>query len=333
MGLDVKNSRFLYKRYSYPLKIVVFEHPSRLGYFNPEFFEIGIHKKMVYAKDEILLKDLIRHELAHYYCFIKHGNSILDHGKEYHDICQKFGWGEEVYKAYIVLSDKDFIPSPSTNKILSKIQKLLSLSTSPHKEEAELATLKANELLIKYNLNAHAISDKQEMALKRLLQAKRTSAKLQAISTILRSFFVYPVISYTTCGVYLEIFGEKTNIDIAEYVGFFLDTRLDEIWCEIQKKHPNMRGITKKNSFFRGLAKGYTDKIKAVQEKADHKNALLVIEKILQEQIGMAYPRLSQTSSSGKSCKTAQELGKKEGKNLNIHQGIHSKGSEGYYLT
>lgn len=333
MNIEVRKNRFLFNRYSYPLKFVVFEHPSRLGYFNPEFYEIGIHKKILYAKDDSLLQNLLRHELAHYYCFIKYGNSISDHGKEYHDACKSFGWDKEVYSAYTVLLEKDFATSPTSNKILGKIQKLLSLATSPHKEESEAATLKANQLLIKHNLKTYAISNDPEMGLKRLLHGKKASTKLQTISSILRSFFIYPVISYTTTGVYLEIFGEKTNIDIAEYVGLFLDKKLEELWKEIQNKRPEMKGITKKNSFFRGIAKGYKEKIKRIHETAENKNGLLVIEKALQEHIGMAYPKLSSTKSSAKNCKTAQELGKKEGQNLNIHQAVHSSSSKDFYLS
>jgi hypothetical protein len=335
MKLEMGRKRFYFNNYSYPLDIIVFEHPSKLGYFDQEFFEIGIHKKMLFCKDQNILTNLLRHELAHYYCFISCQETIADHGSYYRQICKKFGWDKEVYSASVALSDTDFSSSITSHKVLNKIQKLLSLATSPHANESEAATLKANELLIKHNLKADNLPGDKQMLSKRLFCEKRASVKLSAISSILRCFFVFPVLSRTSEGSYLEIFGDSTNIKIAEYVGVFLDKKLDEMWEETKKSHPSMKGTTKKNSFFRGLAKGYTEKMKSFQSQAAHKNALLVVEKVLQEHVEKAYPRLSSKSSSYQNCKTASMLGEKEGKNLNIKQGIakNSNGSSSLFLN
>ena len=42
MGFSVRRSRFLLNGYLYPISIVTFESPDKLGYFNPENFQIGI---------------------------------------------------------------------------------------------------------------------------------------------------------------------------------------------------------------------------------------------------------------------------------------------------
>ena len=72
MNLKMDSSRILYQRTFYPLNIVVFEDQTRLGYFDSRFYELGISKKlMLYAKEEVLFS-IVRHELAHFFCFIKH---------------------------------------------------------------------------------------------------------------------------------------------------------------------------------------------------------------------------------------------------------------------
>ena len=93
-----------------------------------------------------------------------------------------------------------------------------------------------------------------------------------------------------------------------------------------------MKGITKKNSSFRGLAKGYTEKMKSFQKQEVHKNALLVVEKVLQEHVEKAYSKLSAKKSSYQNCQTASLLGEKEGKNLNIKQGISKNSKESSLL-
>lgn len=325
MSLRVTQTRFFLNRYSYPFSIVIFEHPSKLGFFNPEFYEIGIHKKMLFCKDEKLLLNLLRHELAHFYCHIQYTDKIADHGSVFRKTCKKFGWDKDVFNANVVLTETDFSPSITSNKILGKVQKLLSLASSPHIKESEAATLKANQLLIKHNLRSGSLPEKEQMIARRLFKEKKGSVKISTIASILRCFFVSPIVSRSTEGTYLEIFGDPTNIEIAEFVGNFLYIKLDSLWEETRKKHPSMKGVAQKNSFFRGLASGYTEKMKSYQGQKEHKNALLVIEKKLQEHVEKAYPKLYSKKSSYQHCQKASLLGKEEGKNLNIKQGLKTK--------
>lgn len=332
MALLVKNDRFCVLNTFYPLHFVVFEHPSHLGYFNPEFFEIGIHKQMIFIKEDEQLKNLLRHELAHYITFIQYGLKVDSHGKEFHKVCTQYGWGFQVSAATTEVSEEKLFLH-SSNVIFKKIQKLLSLATSSSVHESQSATLKANELLLKHNLEAFSSLEIQhEMLLKRILKYKRYSSKMEAISLILRSFFIYPVVNHAKESCYLEVVGEKTNVEIAEYVGHYLDQKLDELWKETQKKYPLLKGIANKNSFFRGLAKGYKEKITALQADQNQSQALLKIENALEQQIKMVYPRLSTTSSRYKHCEKATALGQKEGKNLTIHQGVGKNNSSEIYL-
>ena len=60
MGLDVRRSRFVWRGYLYPLNFVVFEDRQKLGYFNCDSYQIGLHKKLMYlAKDEVIENILI----------------------------------------------------------------------------------------------------------------------------------------------------------------------------------------------------------------------------------------------------------------------------------
>jgi hypothetical protein len=313
MKLRVGRTRFFIKNTSYPLHFVTFEHPSKLGYFQSDLMEIGINKVFLFESEEKLL-DLIRHELAHYLTFIEHGSYVPHHGKAFHAICKRYGWNTEISRAVIQIEK-----ITQNEKLLDKIRKLLSLAKSHHQSEAEAATLKAQELLIKYNLDLRESGD--TMHLLRILPQKRSSAKLHAISSILKTFLVHPVFNHGKGCVYLELLGEKVNVEIAEYVAHFLDQKFELLWKQAKKEQPKLKGLASKNSFFRGLSEGYLSKTQP-QTKA-----LVKIEKQLIEIAHRVYPHLCHAKSFSKHHKIAAIMGQKKGKKLFIQHGIKTNNS------
>ena len=259
---------------------------------------------------------------------IKYGQLEPDHGTQFREICQSYGWNRDVYLSQMNL-EKENILNESTDKILSKVKKLFALSSSSNAHESEAATLKVNELLLKYNLENVDNLDDPEMILQRVLQGKRASAKLQAISSIVRSFFVFTVINHGKNSVYLELFGNKTNVKIAEYVAHFLDHEMDKLWKDNKKSHPKLKGLASKNSFFRGLARGY--ETKCMQRTSDSK-ALLRIESSLAAGVQMAFPKLTHSYSSFKHCDAGSKLGMQTGQQLQIRPGINSTSDTPVFL-
>jgi len=306
--LKVGRTRFFIKNTSYPLHFVTFEHPSKLGYFQSDLFEIGINKAFLFESEEKLL-DLLRHELAHYLTFIEQGPHVPHHGKAFHAICRRYGWNTEISRAVIKIEKVT-----QNEKLLDKVRKLLSLAESPHQSEAEAATMKAQELLIKYNLDLRERGD--TMHLLRILPQKRSSTKLHAISSILRTFLVHPVFNHGKGCVYLELLGEKVNVEIAEYVAHFLDQKFEFLWNQAKKENPKLKGLASKNSFFRGLSKGYLRKTQT------HSKALIKMENQLIETAHRVYPHLCSTKSLSKHHEIAAIMGQKKGKSLIIQNGI-----------
>jgi len=310
MALKCGSRRFWLKDIGYPLHFVVFEHPTKMGYFDAEMYEIGVNKCFLF-EETTSLQDLLRHELAHYLTFIIYGPSVPHHGQEFRQVCALYGWETEVKRATIPPAKQR-----QTLRMVEKVQKLFALSQSHHTHEAELAMLKARELLIKYHLT-NVSEEKEEMHIHRLFKQKRSSAKLQAIASILKHFFVYPVFNQGKNCVYLEIFGDPINLEIATYVGHFLDKELERLW-----KHSSLKGLRAKNSFFRGLAQGYDQKMKPLpnQEKA-----IVSLENQLAKAASKAYPNLSTTSCRSFADLKATRLGSDLGKKLQIKPGLHKK--------
>jgi hypothetical protein len=329
MKLKMERSRIHYKGILYPLNVVVFEDNTRLGYFDSQSYELGLSKKLMFqAKDEVL-KNIIRHELAHFMCYLLYGPRVL-HGEEFHDTCRSFGWGPEVYSAYanIDLENSKITDTDSkTEKLLARLKKLLALASSDNIHERELATLKANQLLLEHNLDLSKqnATDDETVYVKRVLEATRKSAKHVAIYEILKTFFVSPVFNHGRGVFYLEVIGDMTSVELADYVAHFLDHELEVIWREIQKENPKLKGRASKNSFFTGVAKGYVQKIEKQKSTIATGSDLVAIEKNIQKNLRIVYPRIGHSSlSGGMHNADAHNAGIVKGSNLSIKPAISS---------
>jgi hypothetical protein len=325
--LKVTGDRFYNRRLetSYPIKVVIYNNKSMLGYFDSDFYELGFHECLMHASRE-QLHNLVRHELAHYMIFIDYGNAIQPHGPEFKAFCKLIGWNEEVYKATTCLEDGLNASPIEESNVFRKVKKLMALAGSSNKHEAEQAMIKSQQLLLKHNIEDKYIGseDEEKIFLKRIMKQKRENAKMRAIARILETFFVNIVYSRTENFIYLEILGSAANIEIAEYVASVLEHELDKLWSHAQL-HANLRGTVAKNSFFLGIAKGYCNKIQALKREyeSDVANALMVIEKKLVDAKAMVYKRLSSTRSSGNHCSMSSALGEQMGRQLNINPAIN----------
>lgn len=338
MNLKMERSRIFFKGILYPLNIVVFEDSTRLGYFDSRTYELGLSKKLMYQAKTEVLKNILRHELAHFMCYVLYGPQVL-HGEEFHNVCRNFNWGPEVYGAYanIELENNKIIEeNEKTEKLLARLKKLLALASSDNPHERELATLKANQLLLEHNLELGKIEAHAEetVYVKRVIEASRKSAKHVAIYEILKTFFVSPVFNHGRGIFYLEVIGDKTSVELADYVARFLDLELEVIWKDTQKKNPHLKGKSSKNSFFNGVAKGYIEKIEKQKSELATKSDLVLIEKNIQKNLRIVYPRIGHSSlSGGKHNEDAHSVGKKTGANLSIRPGISTGGSRTLLLS
>ena len=143
LALKVFGERFYdkFQRASYPISIVIYNDKRMLGYFDPNFYELGFHEQLMQVNKQQQI-NIIRHELAHYLVFINEGYSNRVHSPEFRAFCMSVGWGEEVYRATFMLDAHDDVAGEK-NGIFRKIQKLMALSSSSNANEAEQAMIKS----------------------------------------------------------------------------------------------------------------------------------------------------------------------------------------------
>ena len=284
----------------------------------------------MYSTKEKILKDILRHEFAHYLTFIHHGSGVQAHGEEYRNICHHYSWGENVYKASANLEqlNSNLEGDLNAEKIIDKIKKLLKLASSENEHESQAATIKANELLLKYNLNLIESESFETLYVDKLIIQKRKSAKLIAIYDMIKHFMVTPILSYGKGQVALEATGTKANIELAHYVAGFLDQELERLW-DIYKKENNLTGTKAKNSFFLGLAKGYDLKNQQMMKNFSpvQSQNLVMIKNKLDSQVKKIYHRLSSSASGNSLDQTSFNAGKSAGQSLSINRGLNNNNS------
>jgi hypothetical protein len=326
VGLKVIGDRFYdaSQNSSYPIQIVIFNDRNLLGYFEPAFYELGFHLCLMSAKKE-QLRNVIRHELAHYIICMKYGGAVQPHGSVFRQFCASMGWGEEVYKASALLDSEQNVVQAEESSVLRKVKKLMALASSSNENEAELAMIKSQQLLLKHNVESESlcVDEEDQAVLKCILGQKRVGGKMRAIARILQTFFVHVIFRKARDLTYLEILGSSVNVEIALYVASFLDGELEKLWHQAQRMG-SARGVMAKNSFFRGLAKGYCAKIEALQytHSPDVTGALMVIEKQLTSMSSMVYARLSSAKSYAGHCQASSTLGEQMGKQLTINPAV-----------
>jgi len=211
----------------------------------------------------------------------------------------------------------------------------MALASSDNPHEAELATIKANQLLLEHNLSylQEKSENDESFVVKRVIKSSRKSTKHDAIYTILQTFCVAPVLNYGNGYFYLEVTGDKTSVLLADYVANFLNYELDILWKAAQKENPQIKGLSAKNSFLRGVAQGYIMKINQEKSKNANSHDLVLIENNLLRQKSIAYPRLHGSSAPApKNDPSARSLGIQKGRNLSIKPGLSTSTSKIFLL-
>lgn len=329
VGLNVHKKRFQYNDYLYPLSVHVFEGGQKLGYFDPRYSYIGIHKNLITSANQEFIDNLLRHELAHYLCHIKYPLGIQAHGEEFRELCRSYGWGAEVYLAADSLekAQSEHKEFQQRQRIVSQVQKLLNLANNPsNPHEAQAASAKANQLLLKYHLeDLHLDEQEEEVYRQQVLHFKRRSGKADAILHILNQFYVQAIFNTGSHGSCIEVIGERASVELADYMAKYLSTELETLYKKAQQKDPdNLKGLSAKNAFFKGLADGYIQKIKTARQKAtSDTKALVAMENKLKRQSQLVYQnRLGRLRSKRQGHHFAEEKGKESGAQLQLRKGV-----------
>ena len=333
-GVQVARTRFRSADgCTWPIVLVAIDDRTRLGYFDPRDCSIGIHKRLMFTAKNRVLDDLLRHELAHYFTHIEHHDSdtaIRAHGREFRAVCDAYGLPAAVREASIdVREANESIEGELQNEaVLERFRRLMSLSESDNEHEAALAVLRANELMVKHNLDASAAAgagrEEVEYCVKLVIPYKRSSPRRSAIAEILREFLVFPV--HGCLG--LEVTGTRANVEQAEYLASYLDRALAAAWKRARSDRPNQKLRVK--PFMQAAASSFLEKLrraKSALPEADQK-ALVVLDRELEWAGRGAYGGgVQMTTTSYRTCDVSTSYGARAGAELELRRGVTASGT------
>lgn len=237
------------------------------------------------------------------------------------------------------------------NNILLKIKALFDKAESAKQmgslEEAESFATKAQELLMKYNLEMSdvrdaASADKKEAMVKGDIKFEELTGRhesdwvLDLYNVIARHNLCAVVISRrrdaTGSYRYLSLIGYKSNAEIVDYTVKQLVTRIRAM---SRSAFSQYFGDTKRNTWVRGYLRGAVNGINikltgAVKEltQANPGVGLMIIsnEVQLKETMTKLYGKLGKSSQTRLKGQDGFEKGQQDGKNMSIHKGLDGKG-------
>ena len=278
-------------------------------------------------------QEVLYHEMAHQYVEeILRIRDALPHGEVFQKICHENCFDHKAsgdLQTWAGSKSKSKL-GLKANKMIDKIHKLLALAQSQNQHEAQLAMVKAQELLLKYNISLLDAETNWNYIHKQIGEIGRKNPIKSLIGTILSKYFFIEAIwvfgydqHKNKEGRVLEIYGTHENIEMAEYVHDYLHNISEVLWLEHRHKK-KIIGNRHRRTFIYGLLHGFSNKLETHVAENKSRSLIWKGDPRLREYYRRRNPRIcTERSYYSGSSKDAYNSGLNKGKDLVIHKGIH----------
>ena len=305
--------------------------------------------------------DVLRHETAHQICETCFKDLVEPpHGPRFRQVCQWIGARPQASGGYPALDQTVFAgdgdsasaegAETAAARLVVKVRKLLSLSTSANQAEAEAALLKARELQAKY-AEELASAEEQECASAEAMYTvgvgpavRRVSPDGCLVGNILQEFFHVFVVwdhqpDLERPGQHLKqlmLSGTRKDLKIASYVFDCLTSYMEHAVYELPT---NVLGrvLTSKRSllsFKIGVLTGFQNAMREQNQRPEMRALVHSDRSRLEEYRKWIYPRLRTTSSRVSSTDAAaRAAGEAAGRKFTLRHGLDKSGKLPKRLT
>lgn len=243
----------------------------RWGSWSSSRREICISHQLVFHHPWDAVCEVLLHEIAHQLADeVLKADQELPHGPTFHHACYLLRANPRASGRYPTLHERyahDAV-SCEEDRIMRRIEKLMALSQSQNRHEAEAAMVKAHEMIRKYNLSILERKTQRDFISIHLGRpALRHLRPDYALARLLVDFYFVEgvwVSSYVMekgkMGRVLEITGTAANVRIAAYVHDFIRQAIDARW----ELHPDHQRLNRhgKSDFAWGVIEGFYAKLK-----------------------------------------------------------------------
>jgi hypothetical protein len=233
--------------------------------------------------------------------------------------------------------------SDSERAVARRIEKLLALGQSGDEHEAEAAVAKAQKLALKYNIEQLQSGVDSDYSLRVIGPAKsRMPSYFWGIMRILCDFHFVTYICRThnvledyewTRRSVIELYGTAQNLDMAEYVFYFLWHQGELHWSQYKAEH-KLRSNKHKLSYLNGLYVGVWERLdKQRQDVAENEALVWRDDPKLEAFFRERNPRVRTTRRSSRLYEAAHSAGNAAGSKLQILSDLLNKSATcTYYI-
>ena len=311
---------------------------SRWGSWDGARKEISISRRLALDYPWDSVREVLHHEMAHQLADgISGGGTESAHGPTFREACRLLRANPCASGTYLPLKERYAGERLSDDdRILLKIRKLMALSKSRNRHEAEAAMIKAYELMARYNIDLITRDRSREFVSIFVGQpALRHTRDTYHLSSRLVDFYFGQgiwvsawVADKEKMGRVLEITGTPENIVSAEYVHDFVKNHIDVQW----RRYNRGKRLTRhrKTDFATGIIEGFRTRLDCRPTAENGDRAPGQIVKIedprLAAHVRHRYPH-TRTSRSVVSHQDEQVLedGREIGRRMVISRGLTEK--------
>lgn len=260
--------------------LVIEDHLTRtLGYWNRDRRQIILSGLLFRRGCWSDVVAVLKHEMAHQVVdevFVT--SNETDHGPAFKRACTLLDIEPD---ATMRLADQP----EAVDSMRRKIEKLLALGQSTNHHEAERALAKAHELALRYNVRMIESAATRSHRFRKVgSMYKRIPAHVWAVANLVSDFYFVHYVAHVYCGQHemlqdgnrqIELYGTEQNLDMAEYVFYFLLRQGEREWQVFKECRPNAKGRRDKASFLRGVYAGFRSKLDAERHALATEKALV----------------------------------------------------------
>ncbi|MGO8992951.1 MAG: SprT-like domain-containing protein [Polyangiaceae bacterium] len=311
--------------------VVLSSSTSHLGRWIGDTRVLELSRRMVLAQPWAVVIEVLRHEMAHQYVHEVLGEtSETPHGPAFRAVCERLG----VDPAASGLPRASASPHDDvTTRAVERIARLLALAESPNVHEAEAATLAAQRLMLKYNIDARTRPPTGYDFRTLGTPTGRVEESQRILAGILAQHFFVEVIWIPVYrplegkrGSVLEICGSRANLEIAEYVYGFLTHSCHRLWVDHKKAH-GLRSNRERRTFQSGVMSGFSSKLAREAKKHRAEGLVWVKDGDLGDYFRRRHPHIRNVRYGGSPRSDAWHKGREAGERIVLRRGVG--GAEG----
>jgi nitroreductase len=319
-----------------PPAIEITTSRTMLGRWMRESRTIEIARDLVLERPWGMVVEVLKHEMAHQYVHeILGAIDETAHGPAFREACRRLG----IDARAAGLPDAVRAPSAEEHRVVERIARLLALAESPNVHEAEAATVAAQRLMLKHNLEARHAATAQDYGFRHLGKPSgRVGESERILAALLARHFFVEVIWVPVYrpregkrGSVLEICGAASNLAIAEYVHAYLAHAAEQLWSEHKKSH-GVRGNRDRRTFLAGVMAGFAEKLRLDQQGHAKAGLVWVADGDLVSYYRRRHPHVRNVRLAGTRKNEAFGHGREAGKRIILRRGVGAAAAGGGHL-